>query len=246
MQNLVFIQNGRPITDSLTIAETFGKDHDKVIRDIRTLDCSPEFSTANFGESTYRSDRGRTYPKYLITQDGFAFLVMGYTGREAARFKERYIAEFNRMRDALNVNPFVLPGTLPEALRLAADLAEKNSMLQGQIEAERPLVVFAESLQVSEDSILVADLSKLLRQNGINTGEKRLFDWLRQNGYLIKGGSEYNMPTQRSMDLGIMEVKIGLRSSASEGTKQTRTTKITGKGQIYFINKFLSQSAKLA
>lgn len=105
MNQLVFIENGKTVTDSLTVAEVFGKDHDKVIRDIKNLDCSEEFSTANFGESEYTNDRGRTYPKYIITQDGFSFLVMGYTGQDAARFKEQYINEFNRMRNQLNKPP---------------------------------------------------------------------------------------------------------------------------------------------
>ncbi|MCM3783706.1 Rha family transcriptional regulator [Neobacillus mesonae] len=99
MNQLVFIQDGKTVTDSLTVADVFGKDHDKVMRDIRELECSKEFSLANFGESTYRNERGRVYPKYIITQDGFSFLVMGYTGKEAARFKEMYISEFNRMRE---------------------------------------------------------------------------------------------------------------------------------------------------
>jgi phage antirepressor YoqD-like protein len=86
--------------------------------------------------------------------------------------------------------------------------------------------------------VLVADLAKLLKQNGIDMGEGRLFKYLRAEGYLIKAGSEYNQPTQRSMDLKIMEVKIGYRGSSDGTTKITRTPKITGKGQIYFINKF--------
>ncbi|MEV2911731.1 Rha family transcriptional regulator, partial [Paenibacillus larvae] len=105
MNQLVFIENGKTVTDSLTVAEVFGKDHDKVLRDIRELDCSKEFSLSNFGESTYTNKRGRTYPKYIITQDGFSFLVMGYTGKDAARFKEMYIAEFNRMRKQLTKPP---------------------------------------------------------------------------------------------------------------------------------------------
>jgi Rha family phage regulatory protein len=102
MSQLVFIEKGQAVTDSLTVAEVFGKDHDKVLRDIRELDCSTEFSAANFGESTYTNERGRTYPKYIITQDGFTFLVMGYSGKEAARFKEMYIIEFNRMKQQLS------------------------------------------------------------------------------------------------------------------------------------------------
>lgn len=100
--NLVFIENNKTVTDSLTVSEVFGKDHDKVLRDIRELECSEEFSLANFGESTYINDRGRLYPKYIITEQGFTLLAMGYTGKEAMRFKEQYIAEFERMREQLN------------------------------------------------------------------------------------------------------------------------------------------------
>lgn len=108
---------------------------------------------------------------------------------------------------------------------------------EAKIESDKPLVLFAESLQVSKDSILVADLAKLIKQNGIEVGERRLFQWMRENNYLIKSGSEYNMPTQRSMDLKIMEIKIGHRGSSDGTSKITRTPKITGKGQVYFINK---------
>ncbi|THF83727.1 Rha family transcriptional regulator [Cohnella fermenti] len=88
MKQLVFIENGRLVTDSLRIAETFSKQHFHVIRDIESLECSEGFRASNFGLSSYRSVQNRKLPKYLITQDGFAFLVMGYTGKEAARFKE--------------------------------------------------------------------------------------------------------------------------------------------------------------
>jgi anti-repressor protein len=126
-------------------------------------------------------------------------------------------------------------------IRLATELkterAEKQT-LEAKIASDKPLVLFAESLQVSKDSILVADLAKLLKQNGFEMGEGRLFKWLREEGYLIKSGSEHNMPTQRSMDLKIMEIKVGYRGSSDGTTKITRTPKITGKGQVYFINKF--------
>lgn len=118
---------------------------------------------------------------------------------------------------------------------------EEKAQLQSKIELDKPLVLFAESLQVSKDSILIADLAKLLKQNSIDMGEGRLFKWMREEGYLIKSGSEYNMPTQRSMDLGIMEIKMGYRGSSDGVPKITRTPKITGKGQVYFMNKFKKQ-----
>lgn len=245
---LVFIENNRPVTDSLTVAETFSKEHKHVMRDIRELECSEEFHRSNFGLVDYVDAGGRTYQKFVITQDGFSFLVMGYTGKEAARFKEMYINEFNRMKAFLSnpteIERFLLnPDTI---IKIAENWKAEQTLriaAEARIEADRPKVVFAESLEVSRDSILVADLSKILRQNGVMIGERRLFVWLRDNGYLIKGGSEYNMPTQRSMEMGLFEIRVGSRMGSGGESKITRTPKVTGKGQIYFVNKFKSQTA---
>lgn len=239
---LVYVENNRLITDSLIIADSFGKRHADVLRSIESLECSQDFTQRNFALSDYTDSTGRKLPKYLITQDGFSFLVMGYTGKEAAHFKEMYINEFNRMKEQLtaptDLEKFLLnPDTI---IRLAENWKmEKNLRIAAEtkIEADKPLVHFAESLQISKDSILVADLAKILKQNGIEFGEKRLFKYLREEGYLIKSGSEYNMPTQRSMELKIFEIKMGSRNSSDGTIKITRTPKVTGKGQIYFINK---------
>ncbi len=102
MGQLVFIENNRPVTDSLTVLEVFEKPHDKVLRDIRELGCSEEFSLSNFGESTYTNERGRLYPKVIMTEQGFTLLAMGYTGPKAMEFKEKYITEFHLMREQLN------------------------------------------------------------------------------------------------------------------------------------------------
>lgn len=130
------------------------------------------------------------------------------------------------------------PDTMIQILTRLKQEQEDKEKLQAKIDADKPLVLFAESLQISKDSVLVADLAKLLKQNGVEMGEMRLFEWLRNEGYLIKGGSERNMPSQRSMELKIMEIKVGYRGSSDGTTKITRTPKITGKGQVYFINKF--------
>lgn len=104
MNQLVFIKDGEAFTDSLNVAEVFEKRHDNVMQDVKNLDCSEEFSLLNFQESDYTNDRGKTYPKYDMTRDGFTFLAMGYTGKEAARFKEMYIGEFNRMEKQLTID----------------------------------------------------------------------------------------------------------------------------------------------
>ena len=108
---------------------------------------------------------------------------------------------------------------------------EKRMQLEKQIEDQAPAVAFANSLSVSDDCILVREMAKLLKQKGINTGEDRLFKYFRANGYLIsKKGSDWNLPTQKSMNLGLFVIKEGTRQSASEGVKITKTPKITGKG----------------
>lgn len=239
---LVYIDNQRPVTDSLTVAESFGKRHDRVLQDIRELECSEEFRLHHFVESTYINGQNRNMPRVLMTEQGFSFLAFGYTGKEAARFKEMYIKEFNRMRDELNKPQMALPQNYVEALKALISSEEQKMELMKKIEADRPLMLFAESLQVSEDSILIGELAKVLKQNGINIGQNRLFQILREEGYLIKSGEQYNMPTQRSMELKLMEIKTGSRSGSDGTIKITRTTKITGKGQVYFINKFKNRA----
>lgn len=237
MNSLVRIENGKLVTDSLMVAEVFGKEHKHVLRDIKTLECSDDFNKSNFGLIDYKDTRNRNQQKYIITQDGFSFLVMGYTGKEAARFKENYINEFNRMRQQLNAP--AIPQTLPEALRLAADLAEKNEHLQQQAMVDKPKVLFADAVSASKTTILIGELAKLLKQNGVNVGQNRLFDWLRQNGFLIsRKGTDYNMPTQRSMELGLFEIKETSVSHSDGHITVSKTPKVTGKGQVYFINKF--------
>lgn len=239
MTQLVYIENGKTVTDSLTVAEVFGKRHDNVLRDIKELECSPEFSFLNFEETPYEHPQNRQrYTKFIITQDGFTLLAMGYTGKEAMRFKENYITEFNRMRSELIALAPPVPQSLPEALRLAADLAESNERLRLQAEADRPKIIFAEALETSGSSILIGELAKLLKQNGINIGQNRLFEALRRDGYLGSRGDYRNMPTQRSMDLKLFEIKTRTINNPDGSVRTTRTTKVTGKGQSYFINKY--------
>lgn len=135
-------------------------------------------------------------------------------------------------------------------IRLATDLKterEKRAALEAQAEADRPKVVFAESIEVAKTSILVGEMAKLIKQaTGRDMGQNRFFEWLRANGYLHKQGSQKNMPTQRCMDAGWMEIKGGSRIGSSGECHITRTTKITGKGQIYFINLFRNMTEKAA
>ncbi|MDW8673780.1 phage antirepressor KilAC domain-containing protein [Streptococcus suis] len=121
-------------------------------------------------------------------------------------------------------------------------LADKKvHQLEAQIEADKPKVLFADAVSASHSSILVGDLAKLISQNGFKIGANRLFAWLRENGYLIKRkGSDWNMPTLKSMELGLFEIKETTITHADGHISISKTVKVTGKGQQYFINKFLA------
>lgn len=129
---------------------------------------------------------------------------------------------------------------LAKALLVAQNkIAEKNK----EIERMKPKEVFADAVSASQTSILIGDLAKMLRQNGVEIGQKRLFEWLRNNGYLIKRkGSDWNMPVQRAMEMGLFEIKESTYINGNGCNVTTRTPKVTGKAQVYFINKFLGEN----
>ncbi|CEG28115.1 phage antirepressor KilAC domain-containing protein [Bacillus sp. B-jedd] len=128
-------------------------------------------------------------------------------------------------------------------MKRALEFADKQvKALQVQLTEQKPKVLFAEALETSKSSILIGELAKLLKQNGIPIGQNRLFQWLRENSFLIrKHGESYNLPTQYAMDLKLFEIKKRTINNPDGSSRTTRTPKVTGKGQIYFINKFLEQ-----
>lgn len=132
---------------------------------------------------------------------------------------------------------------MARALKMAAgqidDLKLENQELTAKIEADKPKTIFADAVSTSKTSILIGDLAKLICQNGVQIGQKRLFDWLRDNGYLIKSGNSRNMPMQRYVEQGLFEVKESTFQNPDGSVRITKTTKVTGKGQVYFVNKFI-------
>lgn len=146
---------------------------------------------------------------------------------------------------------YPIPRTFSEALRLAADQQEEIEEQRKMIEAkdakiakDKPKVIFAEAVSTSQRSCLVAELAKILKQNGVNIGQNRLFDWLRKHGYLCSKGQYYNQPTQRAQELGLFEMKQTTINKPDGSILVSTTTKVTGKGQIYFVNKFLNEQSK--
>ena len=131
----------------------------------------------------------------------------------------------------------------PEKIMARALKIAENKLKTLQIEYEemKPKAIFADAVDTAHTSILIGDLAKLIKQNGVNIGQNRLFKWLRENNYLIKKGERKNMPTQQAMDRGLFEVKERTINDSNGVTRITKTTKVTGKGHIYFINRFLTE-----
>lgn len=117
---------------------------------------------------------------------------------------------------------------------------DESKRMSAQLKEQAPKVLFANAVETAHNSILIGDLAKIIRQNGVDIGQKRLFEWMRQNGYLIKDGQSKNMPTQKAMEMNLFEVKESTISNPDGSVRITRTTKVTGKGQTYFVKKFLS------
>lgn len=246
MNRLVEIRNNQVVVDSKSVAENFGKSHRHVNRDIENLIQKDVSKTGHmFYEAETPDSYGRMQKSYYMNRDGFSLLVMGFTGKEAIEWKLKYIEAFNEMEKKLK-NPLALPNfsNPAEAARAWADEFEKRKQAEQLIESQKPKVIFAEAVSASKTSILVGELAKILRGNGIPIGQRRFFQWLRENGYLIKRkGTDYNMPTQRSMELGLFEIKEGSYVNGDGVNVITKIPKITGKGQNYFINKFLKEGA---
>lgn len=188
-----------------------------------------------------RDSIGREQTPILINESGLYSLILSSKIPSAKRFRRWVTSE---VLPSLRKNGGYIVGQermTPEQI-MAAGLKAAESIIQQknkEIERMKPKEIFADAVSASHTSILIGDLAKLLKQNGYETGQKRLFEQLREDGYLIKNGNSKNMPTQKSMDMGLFEVKETTITNPDGSVRITKTTKVTGKGQQYFINKFL-------
>lgn len=146
---------------------------------------------------------------------------------------------FIDLEKAWNTPEQIMARALKVADKRIESLKQDNVLLAQDVKRMRPKEIFADAVAASHTSILIGELAKLLKQNGVETGQRRLFSWLRNHGYLIKSGSSRNMPTQKSMELGLFEIKETTISNPDGSIRISRTTKVTGRGQQYFINKFM-------
>ena len=191
---------------------------------------------------TIRDSIGRNQKPVLINESGLYSLVLSSKLPSAKKFKRWVTSE---VLPALRKTGQYQVKELSGSELMARALIEAQNVLAAKdkvIEEMKPKVVFADAVATSHTSILVGELAKILKQNGIDMGQKRLFAWLREKGYLIKRqGTDYNMPTQKAMELGLFEIKEGSYVNGSGVNITTKTPKVTGKGQQYFINKFLAK-----
>ena len=160
---------------------------------------------------------------------------------ERARAVRQYLIDLEK---AWNTPEQVMARALKLADRTIEQLKSDNKELEQKIEEDKPKTIFADAVSTSKTSILVGDLAKLICQNGVQIGQKRLFEWMRQNNFLIKSGSSRNMPTQRYVEQGLFEVKESNVQNPDGSVRIAKTTKVTGKGQIYFVNRFVQNEAK--
>lgn len=187
---------------------------------------------------------------WLINESGLYSLILSSKLPTAKKFKHWVTSE---VLPSIRANGGYIAGQeqmtddelLAKALLVAQETIKRREFVIKQLESDaermRPKEIFADAITASKTSILVGELAKILKGNGVDIGQKRLFEWLREHGYLIKRkGTDYNMPTQKSMDMKLFEIKESSYVDGSGVNKITKTSKITGRGQEYFINKFLS------
>ena len=195
---------------------------------------------------------GRMQKTPIINESGLYALIISSKLPKAKEFKRWVTNEVlpSIRKHGMYATPkiaeelFYDPENLLTILKNWKKDRDEKIRLQDKVTKDRPKVLFADSVETSENSILVGQLAKLIKQNGYEIGQNRLFEWMRENGYLIKQkGENYNLPTQYSMDKELMEVKKRSINNPDGSVRTTATTKVTGKGQIYFINKFLKDEA---
>ena len=180
----------------------------------------------------------------IINESGLYALIFGSKLESAKRFKHWVTSEvlpaIRKHGDYAVDELLNNPEMAIKAFTALKEEREKNKRLQTDVDRMKPKEIFADAVSASKTSILIGDLAKILKQNGINTGQNRLFETLRKDGYLIKQkGNNWNMPTQRAMEMGLFEIKESTHIDGNGCNVTTKTTKVTGKGQQYFINRYL-------
>ena len=206
----------------------------------RQLQFGFEENTDYTGRKVFNTLAKQELQDYELSVDMAKQICMVQKNENAKKIRQ-YLIDLEK---AWNTPEQVMARALKIADKQIEELKHNNMLLEQKIESDKPKTIFADAVSTSHTSILVGDLAKLICQNGVQIGQKRLFEWLRKNGYLIKRkGSDWNMPTQKSIEMGLFEIKESTHINGNGCNVTTRTPKATGKAQIYFINKFLSEGS---
>lgn len=239
--------NASEYMTSREIAEVTCKEHKNVLAAIRLMEESwIKVTGLNFKLSEYTDSTGRKLPMYKLNKTECLYIATKFNDEARAKL----VIRWEELERANRMGNFNVPKSFREALLLAAEQQEviENQQKQieeknAKIEADKPKVLFSEAVSASNKSILVRELAKLITQNGYQIGEKQLYERLRKAGYLCSSGESYNQPTQTYMNMGLFHLKK--TSVICDGESKVYTvTKVTPKGQIYFINKFLGRGMK--
>lgn len=242
MNNLVIMKNKQAVTSSLQVAETFRKNHRDVLRAITNLQKDVRNFAQMFVEAHVPDSYGRDRKAYYLNRDGFTLLAMGFTGKTALNFKLQYIQAFNKMEQQIinqAKDSYMIDDPIERADRWKTEYLERKHLADENKQLRIPALL-GNAVSASDDSVTVGTFAKILRQKGIPMGQNRLFEWLRGHGFLIRGGRRHNAPTQRAMELKVMEVRETVVNT-NHGAVNKFTPLITGKGQQYFASKFLKQ-----
>lgn len=228
---------------SREIAELTGKRHDNVLRDCDVLNENYEklsLLKIEEGYYTHPNTGNQQHRECLLTRMQTFDLMTGYNTELRIKVNRRWEELEKKERITIDsISRKDLARMLYEAEEAKEKLEEENRRKSLALKEATPKILFADAVTASETSILIGELAKILKQNGIEIGQNRLFEWLRKNDYLCSRGESYNLPTQKAMELGLFEIKKTTISPPDGPIFVSVTTKVTSKGQVYFINKFL-------
>lgn len=237
-------EHGKIYVDSRQVAEMIGKEHKNLLRDIdgyiNVLSQSSTLSPDDFfKKSSYKAGTGKTYPCYKLTRKGCDMVANKLIGAKGILFTAEYVTRFEEMEKQLQTQQLLPNFNDPVAsARAWADAMEAKQKALLELKEAQPKIEFAEAIQASNESISVSTFAKILKQNGIDTGERRLYEYLRNHGYLCSSTKQHNLPRQLYMEKGYFEVDTKVFKTPWT-TKYTHIPKITPKGQEYFLNHFL-------
>ena len=244
----IFEWNGQILFNPKHVGECLDLSDITVRRHIQTMNEKQVIKLTNSNVQNMNFRKLHNTGENFLTESGVYKLIFKSNKEKAEKFQDWVTDEV--LPSIRKHGAYMTENTLEEALtnpdfliKLATELKEEQSKrkaLEEEKKLNAPKVIFADAVSTSKTSILIGELAKILKQNGIETGQNKLFEWLRTNKYLIsRKGTDYNMPTQKSMELGLFEIKETSIAHADGHTSISKTPKVTGKGQQYFINKFL-------